>query len=148
MASLRRVRKNFRKDVLRLIGSGDGSIEKLVQLARQHFGHDVGYEVLIKTFLHSEVGNAVNFLRQEGRVETVGRQWIAVEKLQQDHVDQILSRRKRRIYGELESLTRFANSHGRFEDSVTSAKARESLVDAKKSDDVHSEQQTQDVHAV
>lgn len=147
MASLRRVRRAFRKDVHRLVSSGDGSIEKLVALARQHFGHDVGYEVLIKTFLHSEVGNAVNFLRQEGKVETVGRQWIAVEHLHDEHVDQIVARRKRRIYGELESLTSFANSHGRFDDSVASAKARSSLVESQEKGDVHSESEAQDVHA-
>ena len=39
MASMRRVRKDFRKEVLRLVSTGDGDIETLTHLAGRFFGH-------------------------------------------------------------------------------------------------------------
>jgi len=36
MASMRRVRKNFRKEVLRTISTGDGNIETLIEIAGKH----------------------------------------------------------------------------------------------------------------
>ena len=76
MSSIRRVRRDFRKEVLQLISSGDGNIEKLVETAGRFFGRDVGYEVLIKTFLHNEVSNAVSCLRSDGLIETIGKKAV------------------------------------------------------------------------
>ena len=112
MASIRRVRKDFRQEVLRLISTGDGSIEMLVKNAGQMFGHDVGYEVLIKTFLHNEVANAVSYLRNEGLVETIGKQWKTVDGLNQEDIEVIQVRRKKRIRGELKAGKRMAHERG------------------------------------
>lgn len=147
MASLRRVRRAFRKDALRLISSGDGNIQKLVEAAAKHFGNDVGYEVLIKTFLQTEVGNAVTFLRQEGHIETIGRQWKPVGLLAPEDATIILSRRQKRIRGELKEYERFAHKFGRFDDATTAAQMLEVSSQQNESGDVHAEQETQDVHA-
>jgi hypothetical protein len=125
MASIRRVRRDFRKEVFQLISSGDGSIQKLVEAAGRHFGHFVGYEVLIKTFLHSEVGNAVSCLRTEGQVETVGKQWKSIASLQSEDVEIISLRRLKRLRGELKAQVRLAHQHGRVEDAVAAARMLE-----------------------
>lgn len=118
MASMRRVRKDFRKEVYRLISAGDGSIDKLVEVAGRFFGRDVGYEVLIKTFLQSEVSNAVTCLRSEGHIETVGKRWKLTEELRPEDVDVISTRRWKRLRGELKSEARLAHDHGRISDAT------------------------------
>jgi len=118
MASIRRVRKSFRKQVLRFISSGDGNIEKLSELAGSFFGNDVGYEVLIKTFLRAEISNAVSFLRNEGQIETIGKQWKPVSELQPADVEVISTRRKKRLRGELKAEIKLAHNHGLIDDAV------------------------------
>jgi len=122
MASLRRVRRDFRKEVLRLIGTGDGNIETLIKLAGSHFGHDVGYEALIKSFLGSEVSNAVSFLRNEGLVETVGKQWKPTDDLRDEDVEIISTRRLKRLRGELKAEVRLAHEHGRTEEAILASR--------------------------
>jgi len=112
MASIRRVRKDFRNEALRLIKAGDGSIQNLVETAGKHFGHLVGYEVLIKTFLHNEVGNAMSHLRNDGCVETVGKQWKPVSTLDDDDVGVIQVRRQKRVRGELRAGMKLAHDRG------------------------------------
>lgn len=147
MASIRRVRKDFRREVLRLISSGDGNIQKLVEAAGKHFGHDVGYEVLIKTFLQTEVAYAVTFLRNEGHIETIGRQWKPVGLLHPEDATVILSRRQKRIRGELKELERFAHKFGRFDDATAAAQMLAVSGQQSEGGDMHAEQETQDVHA-
>ena len=130
MASIRRVRRDFREEAHRLISSGNGSIEKLVESAGRHFGHDVGYEVLIKTFLHNEVGHAVSYLRSEGHIETIGKQWKPTSALQPEDIDIISLRRLKRLRGELKSQVRLAHQHGRTEDAIV-AKTMLELVSSK-----------------
>ena len=125
MASMRRVRKNFRKEVLRFIGSGDGNIETLMKLADGFFGRDVGYETLIKAFLSSEVGHAVAYLRNEGLVETIGKKWKIASELSGDDVAVISTRRMKRIRGELKSGIKLAHDHGRVDDAVVAARMLE-----------------------
>jgi hypothetical protein len=112
MASIRRVRKGFRKEILRLINAGDGSIQSLLKTAGSTFGHDVGFEVLIKTFLQNEVGNAVSYLRTEGLIETVGKQWKPVGCLEDEDIEVIDVRRQKRIRGEIQSGMKMAHERG------------------------------------
>lgn len=125
MASLRHVRRNFRVEVLQLISSGDGNIKKLVESAGAHFGHQVGYEVLIKTFLQNEVGNAVKVLRDEGRIESIGAQWKPIADLQSEDVEIISVRRLKRLRGELKAQVHLAHQHGRTVDAVAAARMLE-----------------------
>jgi hypothetical protein len=108
-----------------LISSGNGSTEKLIEAAGRHFGHDVGYEVLIKTFLHSEVGHAVSYLRTEGHIETVGKQWKPTSELRPEDIDIISLRRLKRLRGELKAQVRLAHQHGRTEDAIVAARMLE-----------------------
>jgi hypothetical protein len=127
MASVRRVRKNFRKEVLRLISSGDGNIQKLIESAGRHFGHDVGYEVLIKTFLQNEVSNAVSTLRNEGHIETIGKKWKPITTLEPTDVEIISLRRLKRIRGELQAQVRLSHQHGRIDDACTAGRMLETI---------------------
>ena len=125
MASMRRVRKNFRNEVLRLISSGDGNIKTLMALADGFFGRDVGYEVLIKTFLGSEVSNAVSYLRNEGKIETVGKQWKVAESLTSDDVTIISTRRLKRLRGELKSEIKMSHQFGKTEEAILASRMLE-----------------------
>ena len=125
MASMRRVRRNFRAEVLRLVSSGNGNMETLTKLADGFFGRDVGYEVLIKTFLGSEVSNAVSFLRNEGHIETVGKQWKPAGELTDDDVTIISTRRLKRLRGELKSEIRMAHNFGKVEEAVLASRMLE-----------------------
>lgn len=122
MASMRRVRRDFRKEVLRLVSSGEGNFEKLIELAGSFFGRDVGYEVLIKSFLGSEVSNAVSYLRSEGAIETVGKKWKPASELQPEDVDIIQIRRLKRIRGELKEEIRLAHHFGRIDEATAASK--------------------------
>lgn len=118
MSSMRKVRKNFRAEVHRLISSGDGNIETLTRSAGQHFGYEVGYEALIKSFLQTEVSNAVKVLRDLGHIETIGKKWKPVEELQPNDVETIAVRRLKRLRGELKAGISLAHQHGRTEEAV------------------------------
>jgi len=122
---MRRVRKNFRDGVLQSVSTGDGSIESLMTLAGQHFGHQVGYELLIKSFLGTEVSNAVSYLRSEELIETVGKQWKTVSTLESSDIGIIALRRLKRVRGELKSAIRLSHAHGRTEEAVASARMLE-----------------------
>jgi len=122
MASLRRVRKNFRKEALRLIKAGEGNLKSLMQLADAHFGsNDCGYHAVLRAFHAGEVNNAVSQLRLEGEIETVGRSWKSTEDLQSEDVDIITLRRMKRLRGEAKSLARFAHEHGRTEAAISAS---------------------------
>lgn len=121
MASIRRVRKNFRQEVLRLIESGQGNWENLMRLAVEHFGKDVGFDVVLKAYYQVEVSNAVSHLRNEGRIETVGKQWKPVAELDDSDVDVISTRRLKRIRGELKTQVRFAHEKHRVDDAIKAA---------------------------
>ena len=123
MASLRRVRKNFRKEILRLIESGQGNWENLMRLATEYFGRDVGFDVVLKSYYQVEVGNAVSHLRSEGRIETVGKQWKPVEQLDDTDVTLIMNRRFKRIRGELQSQIRLAHDKQRVEEAIAASQA-------------------------
>jgi hypothetical protein len=127
MASLRRVRKHFREEVLRSIRAGEGNFETLMRCAGKHFGHDVGYETLIKTFLGTEVSNAVSVLRNEGHVETVGKKWKLADQLQMEDVQIISLRRLKRLRGELKQEIQLAHAHGLTEEAVAAARALEAI---------------------
>jgi hypothetical protein len=130
-----------------LISSGDGNIDKLIEAAGGYFGHLVGYEVLIKTFLRSEVTNAVSTLRQEGCVETVGRHWKPVLALESDDVEQISMRRFKRLRGELKEEIRLDHAFGRHEEAAMAGKMLEVLSERLESGDVSAESESQDAHA-
>ena len=136
MASIRRVRKGFRKEVLRSVSAGDGNIEKLMEIAGKYFGHDVGYEVLIKTFLGSEVSNALTYLRSDGLVESVGRKWLPATELTPEQSTVVSSRRWKRLRGELMSEVRFGHEHGLIEEAT---KASELLSMVASSSDEHAD---------
>ncbi|NDF13304.1 MAG: hypothetical protein EB060_10890 [Proteobacteria bacterium] len=122
MASLRRVRKNFRKEVLQLIKAGEGNLKSLMQLADAHFGsNDCGYHAVLRAFHASEVNNAVSQLRLDGEIETVGKSWKSTEDLQSEDVDIITLRRMKRLRGEAKSLARFAHEHGRTEAAISAS---------------------------
>lgn len=118
MASMRKVRKGFRKEILRSISTGDGNIETLVKLAGKHFGHDVGYEALIKSFLGSEVSNALAYLRSEGLAESIGGTWKPSTDLSMDESAVVSTRRWKRLRGELKSEVRFAHEHGLMDEAT------------------------------
>ena len=118
MASIRRVRKGFRKDALRAVSAGDGNIEKLIEIAGKHFGSDVGYEVLIKSFLGSEVSNALTYLRGEGLVESIGRKWLPASELTTEQSTTVSTRRWKRLRGELKEEVRFAHEHGMIDEAT------------------------------
>lgn len=124
---MRSVRRNFRKEVLQCVNAGDGSIERLTELAGKFFGFQVGYELLIKSFLNSEVSNAVSQLRCQGEIETVGKQWKPVSSLNPDEMRGILLRTRKRIRGELESTVRRAHQFGFAEDAIDATKALSAL---------------------
>jgi hypothetical protein len=128
MASIRRVRRDFRKDVLRLVNAGEGNFEKLMQLADTHFGaNECGYKAVLKAFNSGEVNNAVSYLRAEGLVETVGKQWKPVGQLQSEDVEIIQVRRKKRVRGELQAGVRMAHHHGCTEDAVLLSRALDAM---------------------
>jgi hypothetical protein len=119
VASLRKVRKELRKAMLIAIKQGKRSTRDLFALADAHFGsNDCGYHAVIKAFVMSEVNNAVSFLRQEGHIETVGKEWKPVEEIDQDDALKIMARRKKQIRGLAKGATRFAHEHGHTEDAV------------------------------
>ena len=122
MTSIRRARKDLRKAVLQSISTGGGSIEKLLEIAEQHFGHDVGYIPLIRCFLNNEVSNAVSCLRKDGHIETIGKKWKAASQLHAEDVEIISKRRLKRIRGELKSEVELAHKFGNVEDAVFAAK--------------------------
>jgi hypothetical protein len=122
MASLRRVRKNFRKEVHQLIKAGEGNLENLMTLADSHFGsNDCGYHAVLRAFHAGEVNNAVSQLRLDGEIETVGRSWKSTENLQSEDVDIITLRRMKRLRGEAKSLAKFAHDHGRTEAAISAS---------------------------
>jgi hypothetical protein len=122
MASLRRVRKNFRKEVLQLIKAGEGNLKNLMLLADAHFGsNDCGYHAVLRAFHAGEVNNAVSQLRLDGEVETVGRSWKSTDNLQSEDVDIITTRRMKRLRGEAKSLAKFAHEHGRTEAAISAS---------------------------
>lgn len=122
MSSLRRVRRNFRKAVLQLIEAGEGNSEKLMKLADEFYGsNDCGYKSVLKAFHQSEINNAASQLRIEGLVETVGKSWKSIEKLEQSDIDVITIRRMKRLRGEAKSLVGFAHNYGRTEIATTAA---------------------------
>ena len=125
MASLTRVRRDFRNEVNQLISSGTGSTEKLVEAAGRHFGRDVGYEVLIKAFLRGEVSNAVSTLRGEGRIETIGHMWKPASQLVPADVAVISLRRLKRMRGELLAQVKLAQTHGLAEDVLAAGRMLE-----------------------
>ena len=127
MPSMRKVRKDFRKEVLRQIRAGDGNIENLVETAGQHFGIQVGYEVLIKSFLQSEVSNAVSQLRNEGHIETIGKKWKAADELQREDVSIISVRRLKRLRGELKSQIRLDHDHGLIDEAAEAQRLLEKV---------------------
>lgn len=127
MASMRKVRKSFREEVLRAISSGDGNIETLIEIAGSHFGRGVGYEVLIKSFLGSEVSNALSCLRNEGIIESIGKKWKPATDLSVAESAVVSTRRWKRLRGELKSEVRFAHEHGLI-DEATKASALLAMV--------------------
>ncbi len=130
MASLRTVRKHFRKEALRLVSSGDGNVEILKRLAGSYFGHQVGYEVLITSFLQNEVSNAMSYMRSEGHVESVGKKWKPVADLNEGDIDILSIRRLKRLRGELKAEIRLCHEHGRTE-AATSASDMLAIVSAR-----------------
>jgi len=140
VASMRRARKNFRKEVLRLISSGDGNIETLKKLADGFFGEDVGYKVQIAAFLNSEIANALAQLRNEGLIESIGKKWKVNSELTGDDVTVISARRMKRLRGELKAEGKLAHEHGRLEEAaiagtmlnIVSSRLQEETADADK----------------
>jgi len=118
---MRQVRKRFRKEVFRLVSTGDGNTETLMKIAEVMFG-DVGYPKVLETFWRSELSNAVSFLRNEGLIETIGKQWKPIETLNTEDVEIISVRRLKRLRGELKAEVRLAHDHGLVEDAVLSSK--------------------------
>jgi hypothetical protein len=119
MASLRKVRREFRKALLTAVKQGKRNTRDLVALADAHFGsNDCGYHAVLKAFNVAEVNNAVAFLRQEGHIETVGKEWKPVEELDQDDALKITTRRMKQIRGLAKSTTRFAHEHGQIEEAI------------------------------
>lgn len=136
MASMRRVRRQFREDLLRSVGAGQGNTDDLMRLAGEHFGRSVGYEELIKTFLRSEVQAGLSVLRNDGHVESVGRKWKSVDNLNEEDVDVISTRRLKRVRGELKAEIRLAHEHGRFEDAVAATRMLD-LLQSRESETSH-----------
>lgn len=121
MAKLRRVRRDFRKEVHQLVNAGEGNFEKLMELAELSF-RDAGYHELLKTFWANEVHNAVSYLRDEGQIESIGKKWKPAAELTSEDVDVISTRRKKRLRGELKAEVRLAHQHGRTEEAVLASK--------------------------
>jgi hypothetical protein len=120
--SLRKVRREFRKAALSAIQNGKRSTRDLLALADLHFGsNDCGYHAVLKAFNAAEVNNAVAFLRQEGHIESVGKEWKPIADLDQDDALKITARRMKRLRGEAKSLTKFAHERGMTEVAVTAA---------------------------
>lgn len=125
MAKLRRVRRDFRKEVLQLVNAGEGNFETLMELAERSF-RDAGYHELLRTFWTTEVHNAVSYLRDHGdpteRIESIGKKWKPASELTVDDVEVISTRRKKRLRGELKAEVRLAHGHGRTEEAVLASK--------------------------
>jgi hypothetical protein len=120
--SLRKVRREFRRAVKHAIESGKRNTRDLLTLADAHFGsNDCGYRAVLNAFIKSEVNNAVSFLRQEGLIETVGKEWKLIADIDQDDALKITARRMKRLRGEAKSLTKFAHDRGMTEVAVTAA---------------------------
>ena len=124
---MRRVRKRYREDALRLISAGEGNFENLRSLAASHFGHDVGYQELIKAFLGAEVNNAVSCLRGEGKVETIGKKWKMADQLQLEDVQIISTRRLKRLRGELKAQVKLAHDHGQVDEAIAASRALDAI---------------------
>jgi hypothetical protein len=111
--SLRRARKNFRKEIHRTVSAGEGDSKSLMELADAFFGtNQVGYHEVIKSFCQAEVNNATSQLRNEGLIESVGRQWKPVDRLASEDIDLIQVRRQKRVRGELKAGMRMAHERG------------------------------------
>jgi len=117
-SSMRTVRRQLRKELLGAIGNGDGVLPQLIEIADRLLGRNVGYEVLIKTFCANEVSNALAQLRLDEEVETTGKCWKLVSKLEDEDVDIISTRRLKRLRGELKAEIRLAHDHGRIDDAA------------------------------
>ena len=90
-------------------------------LARNHFGRDVGYEVLIETYLSSEVSNGCSYLRDEGLVESVGSQWKLKADMEPEDKEIVMTRRDKRLRGELKAQIRMAHEAGDTEAAIKAA---------------------------
>ena len=121
MRSIRSVRRDFRKEVLQMISAGEGNLEKLMQLAAVTIGNEVSNSQLVRSFLHTELSNAVSQLRNEGEIETIGKQWKPAANLNESDVETISVRRLKRIAGELRSQLRLDHEHGRTESAIETA---------------------------
>jgi hypothetical protein len=119
---MRSVRRVLRHEVLASVSAGEGDLPTLIKIAGRLLGRDVGYEVLIKTFLANEVSNALAHLRTEGHVESTGRVWKPMAALQGEDVDIVSTRRLKRLRGELKAQVRLAHDHGRVPEAIAADK--------------------------
>ena len=120
-SAIRTVRRQFRKELLMELASGEKHLSELVEIAGRLFGHEVGYETLIKAFLAGEVAKALSLLRLDGEAESVGKVWKKTESLTGDDVDILSLRRFKRVRGELKAEVALAHAYGRVEDAITAS---------------------------
>jgi len=130
MASIRNVRRQLRKELLKAVVAGNGDLKTLVRIAREIVGNDVGVEKMLAAFYPAEVSKAMSVLRSDRLVESVGSDWKAVANLDATDVDTISLRRLKRMRGELREEERLAHEHGRTEEAVVASRMLELLAPA------------------
>lgn len=123
--SMRTVRRELRQQLLAAISVGSGDLRELVKIADHLLGQEVGWELLIRTFSHTEVQHGLAQLRLDGKVESAGKVWKLVGNLESEDVDTISTRRSKRLRGELKAEIRLAHEYGRTEDAIAASKMLE-----------------------
>ena len=120
MASLRSVRKAFRRELRQLMASKGGYLlpHEGVALARAMFGREVGVDDLMESYCANQFNAAMAYLRSDRVAESVGREWVAVSQLKPEQVDGVTLRRLKRIVGELRSQVALDHETGRTEEAV------------------------------
>lgn len=117
-SSLRRVRRLLRQRLLALVQKGEGNLKILEREAARILGQDVGYEVVLRAFVCSEVANAMAQLRSQGEVQSVGKDWKDADSLSEEEVDIVQTRLLKRTNGSLKSSVKLSHAYGRTEDAV------------------------------
>ena len=119
MASkMRKVRRQFRQEMLRAIEAGNGTAETLEKIARAVLGNDIGLEVAMSSFYANEVNKGLAQLRTDGLAESTGKVWKLAGSLDGEDIEAISIRRMKRIKGELLAEIRLAHDNGRFEEAT------------------------------
>ena len=122
---MRSARRELREKLLNALSTGKGSLPELVRVADGLFSREVGYGILLNSFLANEVSQGLAKLRIDGAAESVGKIWKLANELDGDDVDKISLRRLKRLRGEFKAQILLDHNFGRTENAVAVARMLE-----------------------